>query len=266
MKSPISGYYGGKSSLSNIICEMIPTHTAYVEPFFGGGSVFFAKPKSKLEIINDKDNRLYRFWVVCRDYENQLYERFDKVITHETEYRRSRRVISGKEEPKDEIDYAYCVFYNINTSMFKGFNKGFCVLMNNTSGTRIYIKKNYLKDVFKRLAEVFILNRDALKVIKDNDRKETFFYLDPPYPETYQWHYSGYTMEDFNKLCDLLKTIKGKFLLSCYLKEGMDIDPNWNKKIIKTKLKIITGKENTNKAREECLIYNYELDQLNLGI
>ena len=264
MKSPLAGYYGGKYSIRHAVCDMIPDHIAYIEPFFGGGSILFAKPKSKNEIINDLDNRLYRFWVVCKDYENQLYERFNNVITHENEYRRSYRVISGEEEPKDEIDFAYCVFYNIQCSMFQSFDKGFLVLVTNKGGTRMPRKIHLLKDIFKRLKSVFILNRDALKVIKDSDGEESFFYLDPPYPETYQGHYKGYTMDDFNKLCEMLKNLKGKFLLSCYLKEGMDIDPNWNKKIIKTKLKITTGKENKNKVREECLLYNYEPDQLSL--
>ena len=52
MKTPIT-YYGGKQQLVPTILPMIPSHRLYVEPYFGGGAVFFAKKPSYLEVIND---------------------------------------------------------------------------------------------------------------------------------------------------------------------------------------------------------------------
>lgn len=40
MKTPIS-YYGGKQSMLTTILPLIPEHSIYVEPFFGGEAVFF---------------------------------------------------------------------------------------------------------------------------------------------------------------------------------------------------------------------------------
>ncbi|MCC7452959.1 MAG: DNA adenine methylase, partial [Crocinitomix sp.] len=45
MKTPIT-YYGGKQKLVSLILPNIPQHTVYVEPFVGGGAIFFAKPPS----------------------------------------------------------------------------------------------------------------------------------------------------------------------------------------------------------------------------
>ena len=39
-KSPVARYYGGKHSLRKPIVDLIPNHDIYIEPFFGGGSVF----------------------------------------------------------------------------------------------------------------------------------------------------------------------------------------------------------------------------------
>ena len=39
-KTPLV-YYGGKQRIASWICSMIPPHRIYVEPFFGGGAVFF---------------------------------------------------------------------------------------------------------------------------------------------------------------------------------------------------------------------------------
>lgn len=52
MKTPTS-YYGGKQNLITTILPLMPTHTTYVEPFVGGGAVFWAKQKSEVEVIND---------------------------------------------------------------------------------------------------------------------------------------------------------------------------------------------------------------------
>jgi DNA adenine methylase len=52
MKTPIT-YYGGKQTLLKYLLPLIPQHKMYCEPFFGGGAVFFAKPKSEVEVIND---------------------------------------------------------------------------------------------------------------------------------------------------------------------------------------------------------------------
>mgnify|MGYP000216877373 CR=1 FL=1 len=70
MKTPIT-YYGGKQTLLKYLLPLIPQHKLYCEPFFGGGAVFFAKPKSDVEVINI-------------NYINEAYER---VIKSDVKYR-----------------------------------------------------------------------------------------------------------------------------------------------------------------------------------
>lgn len=50
MRTPIT-YYGGKQMMAEQIINILPEHKIYCEPYFGGGAVFFAKPKSYLEVI-----------------------------------------------------------------------------------------------------------------------------------------------------------------------------------------------------------------------
>lgn len=61
MKTPIS-YYGGKQNLVATILPLIPDHVTYVEPFLGGGAVFWTKPKSEVEVINDTNRELINFY------------------------------------------------------------------------------------------------------------------------------------------------------------------------------------------------------------
>jgi DNA adenine methylase len=52
MNSPIT-YWGGKKIMARHIVPLIPAHTTYVEPFFGGGAIYFLKTPSEVEVIND---------------------------------------------------------------------------------------------------------------------------------------------------------------------------------------------------------------------
>ena len=58
---------------------------------------------------------------------------------------------------------------------------------------------------------------------KRYDTPESFFYIDPPYPGSNQGHYTGYSIEDLHELLELLKNIQGKFLLSNYPQDIIDV-------------------------------------------
>ncbi len=63
---------GGKSKLKKIIVDdYFPKdyeNLRYVEPFIGGGSIFFYKNPSKEEIINDKDESIYEIFKGFQKY------------------------------------------------------------------------------------------------------------------------------------------------------------------------------------------------------
>ena len=65
-----------------------------------------------------------------------------------------------------------------------------------------------------RLANVVVENQDFETLIKHYDRPDAFFYLDPPYFSTEDMYEVGFGWDDHVRLRDMLKNIKGKFLLS----------------------------------------------------
>ena len=67
MNSPLA-YIGGKSKLSKTIIEMMPAHKAYCEVFAGAAWVFFRKPPSQYEVINDLDSDLVCFYRVLQNH------------------------------------------------------------------------------------------------------------------------------------------------------------------------------------------------------
>jgi DNA adenine methylase len=74
-KTPIS-YYGGKQSMLKNILPLIPKHIHYVEPFFGGGAVFWAKEPSSIEIINDYNDNVVNFYRVMK----MRFEELQKIV------------------------------------------------------------------------------------------------------------------------------------------------------------------------------------------
>jgi DNA adenine methylase len=64
---PPFAYYGGKTKLAGTIAALLPDHLHYVEPFAGSLAVLLAKPRSRMETVNDLDGALINFWRVLRD-------------------------------------------------------------------------------------------------------------------------------------------------------------------------------------------------------
>lgn len=70
--SPVIRYPGAKWQLASWIIDHIPTHHTYVEPFFGSGAVFFNKPVSPSEYINDLDGEVVHLFRTLREQPEAL--------------------------------------------------------------------------------------------------------------------------------------------------------------------------------------------------
>lgn len=71
MRPPFA-YYGGKVGMAQLIVDLMPDHRVYIEPFFGSGAVFFAKPPARHEIVNDAEANIVNFFRVLRDKPERL--------------------------------------------------------------------------------------------------------------------------------------------------------------------------------------------------
>ena len=76
-------------------------------------------------------------------------------------------------------------------------------------------KKLYdeISDIYKN-DNVLCFNLDYKEIIKELDSVDTFFYCDPPYYKKCYYEYNFDTDEQHIELANILKSIKGKFLLS----------------------------------------------------
>lgn len=71
MKSVLK-YPGAKNRIAPWICEYIPVHDVYLEPFAGSLAVLFNKQRSHIETVNDLDGEIVNFFKILRDCEKEL--------------------------------------------------------------------------------------------------------------------------------------------------------------------------------------------------
>lgn len=216
MKTPIT-YYGGKQMLATRIIQLLPPHNLYCEPFFGGGAVFFQKEPSKVEVINDHDERVINFYRICVTHFDFLKELIDQTPHSRKMHDEAAHVLKN---PRlySSVKQAWAFWVQTNMSfascIFAGYGYD---RKKNSTVKRIRNKKiNFTDEYKKRLELVQIECTDALKVIQTRDTKESLFYCDPPYYNAVMGHYGGYTRENFMNLLEVLSNIHGKFILSSY--------------------------------------------------
>jgi DNA adenine methylase len=130
---------------------------------------------------------------------------------------------------ENSVNAAYSFFIKYRQSR-QGLGKDFATLSRNRTrrGMNEQVSSwisaiEGLPEAHERLKRVVILNDDAVKVIKQQDGKNTLFYCDPPY-----LHETRVTTGDYEREmrteqhAELLKTlggIEGKFILSGYPSE-----------------------------------------------
>lgn len=262
-------WHGGKTYLAARILQMMPKHTHYVEPFFGGGAVFFKKPEELIEghseVINDVYGELVNFWRVLQSTEH--FQKLQRAI-EATPF--AKPVWEAALEPKGENDVERaCSFFVRYRQSRQGLGRDFATM--SRTRTRRGMNEQVsswlsaidgLPEAHERLRRVVIFNDDAVALIHREDDSNTFFYCDPPYICDTRVVKNAYscemTDEQHIKLLDTLGHIQGKFLLSgyrCKLYDDAAKRNGWNRADIAIDNKASAQKVKPTKI--ECLWRNY---------
>ena len=271
MKPPLS-YYGGKQKLSRDICRALyqspnwDVKGHYIEPYFGGGAVFFAKEPQKMETINDLNDNLIAFYRVVKDPQGfeKLKALLDGTLYSRSEFYRAGRILRGQEEA-DDITRAWAAFVQSAQGFGHKWGRGWGYCIDAEVGTahpaQFERKINSLAEGVKlRLRNAYIESRDALGVIKSRDSRSSLFYIDPPYPNTWCGYEHDYSDADLAALLETLKTTKGRFVLSGFphpLIDEAQAECGWFQ-LRKRCAYSMQVKDPAKKAGKiECLIANY---------
>jgi DNA adenine methylase len=210
MLGPLS-YIGGKRALAKRIIELMPEHKTYVEAFAGGAQVFFHKPRSEVEVLNDLDHEIVNFFRVCQNHHEELvrYLRFTIVSRGQFDLLRKTGP-EGLTDIQRAARYLY-ILKNSFASLVRNPTYHWHVV--HPPGFNPEKLPEIIHNTHRRLARVQIEELPYDKIIRNFDRPSTFFFLDPPYFGKKLYHYNFET-KDFEHLAEVLRTVKGKFLLT----------------------------------------------------
>jgi len=239
------GRVGGKSKLKEVITNYMPEHKIYVEPFVGGGSVFFYKEPVEINIINDLDKDIYYFYRDMKDVG-------EKMINRDfTGNREKFNKLKNQTKFKNNIERLYRnIYLSINSYGRKRLvyygDKEEERLKNSNAGKKYKTTKwkDFLND-----NKVVITNKDFSKLIKKYDSKDTLFYLDPPYSK----NKNAYIIDDLDpqNVFNALQNIKGKFILS------YDYSPEIKKIFSKYKMIRLKTKYSISRVDNNADVYEY---------
>jgi len=280
--SPSGGYrrtaikrVGGKSRILDwLLPHLEPSGVErYIEPYFGSGAVFFARPPADNEAINDIDGRLINFFRVLRDNGDGLRRRCE-----DTEY--SRAVFDECAEPSDDPFIDAWRFYVRNRMSLFGLGITFHYGRGGAFPTprRFAINVSNLDSFRDRLRNPVILNMPAVDFLREfSGSPGVFAYLDPPYPKTAgrdgkdgkraSYYEKDMEERDHVELLDVVDEFDGRVALSSYdnpLYSDRLRAPKWRKLVCprRTTSRMacfeIREAEDERKKRTEVLFCNYE--------
>lgn len=230
------GSPGGKFRSAGTIVELMPPHKIYVEPFVGGGAVFYRKYPVGKEVLNDRDVEIIFANRFIRDMTPAQFEQLKEFNWKRDKARFAK--VKGM-TPKTDLERFY-KFYYLKTGSFASGGKEINPI--------VVGKVKSLDGLWKcheRLARVKLHAGDYMSMIDKYDSPDTLFYLDPPYPG--RAFVGGraeeaFTEDDLRKLIERLGRTKGKFMLSLGPESTKLIPKHWHIKRLRVP-QYLTGED-----------------------
>jgi DNA adenine methylase len=238
---------GRKRRMRKLILRYSPIgFTTYIEPFVGSGDIylFLDLDENVKAVINDLDPIIADSWKIIKSnpsIENvDKYEKMSK--TQITDF-----AFQSHSNPLDKL------VANITrlSGSFSGVIKEKERLYKFPSIKRKLKKIDGISNYMKHTT---VLRQDYKTVIRKYDNVNAFMYLDPPY-ESKKDMYEEDNM-DYEEMSNILKSVKGKFLMS--INDSANV-----RSIFKDfkKIKVVfeggNNEKNIGKDRHELLIKNY---------
>jgi DNA adenine methylase len=261
MKPPFA-YFGGKTRLATQIAATFPPHEHYVEPFAGSLAVLLAKPRSRMETVNDLDGDLMTFWRILRDHPTDLahvcaltpHSRAEHLQAYElndtpTDLERARRVwtllTQGRGGQIRRTGWRHYVDPAGSVTSMPDYLAGYI---------------NRIAPAAARLAGVSLECQPALDLIDRYGRSpRVLLYVDPPYLGTTRvsggYRHDMRTDTAHRDLAAALHDCRAAVILSGYASPLYDeLYADWRV----TRINTTTGQGGTRQERTEVLWSNRE--------
>ena len=188
-------WIGGKKALRGKIVEQFPAHgtyNRYIEVFGGAGWVLFSSDRhATMEVYNDVNGNLINLFRCIKYHPDAVQDELQYILLSREQFYDAREQIEIR--GMTDIQRAARFFVLIKES-FGADLHSFGLRSRDMDNA-----KEYLSQISARLNKVVIENHDFQRILKNYDKNDALFYLDPPYHV---------------RLKEALDAIDGKFLLS----------------------------------------------------
>jgi len=217
---PILKWAGGKTQLlKDILPKMPGSFNKYIEPFFGGGALFFSTKPDKA-IISDSNPELVNLYQSVRDNPELVIDCLKKYKNSEDQFYKVRS-IDFKSLPPIQAA-ARTIF--LNKTCFNGLYRvnrsgNFNVPFGKYKNPKIADEATIL-NASKALANTEIICGDYKEVLKKYAKPGDFIFLDPPYlPVSAYADFKRYTKDQFydDDHRDLAEEVERLHNLDCYI-------------------------------------------------
>jgi DNA adenine methylase len=231
VKAPF-GYPGSKNRSLKYILPHLPYTGVYVEPFGGSGAVLLARRPSRLEVYNDRYGGVTAFYRVLRDPE--LFPKFMDWISLTVHSREDWAWCHETwQDVYDPVERAARWFYMTRFSFGQiGRNFGRVRGPVGLMARKIQKQLPLFPLIHERFTNVQIENLDWRTCIKDYDRADAVFYMDPPYLDAAEGSYfHNMKLEQHKELLATIFEMKAYVVISGYsnpLYENQDWDERFS--------------------------------------
>ena len=204
---PFLKWVGGKTQLLAQFDKFFPAHIErYVEPFVGGGAVFFHLkhrfPKMRA-FLRDNNDELINTYKAVRDFPRDLIRRLDRHLAAFNADRKNYyyRVRRQHDLPADEIVERAARMIFLNKTCFNGLwrvnSRGeFNVPIGSHKNPALYDEEN-IYAASRALEGVHLATQDFRDTLDETWRGD-FVYIDPPYfPVSPTASFTSYTKDEF---------------------------------------------------------------------
>lgn len=210
---PIFPWPGGKRRLAKVLLPImaIRPHSCYVEEFAGGGSMFFLKTPSEVEVLNDINSDVANLNRVVKNHLEEMLKQFRFAIASREIYAWTK---ATPPHVLTDIQRAARFLYLQKLSFGgKVSSQTFGISPSSPPRFNILRLEEDLSQAHLRLARVWIENLDWRDCLKRWDRPYTLHFMDPPYWET-EGYGVPFPLEEYEAIAEAMGNLKGSAILT----------------------------------------------------
>lgn len=209
---PIIKYPGGKKNEISLFKDWIPEKfNTYIEPFVGGGAVYFYL-ENKKNIINDINEDLINFYKKISTDSDNLIKELKLMKNNKDFYLEIRKMYNENDTSKFSKE---AMFYYLNRTCYGGIVRYNSKKEFNTPFGKYSTYKpwEYISDEHVNLLKNTQFMSKSFEEAFKKAKKGDFVFIDPPYSSNFNNYYeNNFSDEQHKKLAECIRTSPAKCL------------------------------------------------------